>query len=251
MKKLNLLGLVLSFSVVGSTTLPALAQYSVPSNQQMSNQGMTQPQSAMAIVVGFAEPVVFDVGQNQTAPITLYLAEPIQDGAGNVVVPAGSPVEAYLVPHESGAFIVAQSLVVNGQVVPIQASSDFLEGKTVTVRRGTDKAQVWGPMLARIAHGVVAPLSNGDINEVYQYAALADGVANLAGAFSTEKARVVEIPQGTTYVLRLQTTPSSATTAPPQTETQPVQGNVGNRGQQSRFNLLNLVETILQIVPRF
>ncbi|MEQ8382152.1 MAG: hypothetical protein RH949_07255 [Coleofasciculus sp. A1-SPW-01] len=189
---------------------------------------MTQPQPAMAIVVSFPEPVVFDIGQNQTVSITLYLAQPLQNSAGNVIVPANSPVEAYLVPHESGAFIVARSLVVNGQLIPIQANSNFLEGKTVTVRSGTDKAQVWGSTFARIAHGVVAPLSDGNLNEVYKYAAIADGVAHLAGAFSTEKARVVEIPQGTTYILRLQTTPSSSTTASPQVEDQPIPGNIFN-----------------------
>lgn len=226
--KSDLLGLGLSFSVVVSTTLPALAQYSVPSHPQVRNQDMTQPQPAMAIVVSFPEPVVFDIGQNQTVPITLYLAQPLQNSAGNVIVPANSPVEAYLVPHESGAFIVARSLVVNGQLIPIQANSNFLEGKTVTVRSGTDKAQVWGSTFARIAHGVVAPLSNGNLNEVYKYAAIADGVAHLAGAFSTEKARVVEIPQGTTYILRLQTTPSSSTTASPKVEAQPIPGNILN-----------------------
>ena len=124
MKKTFVLSTAIAFFALGSSTLSAFAQQVVPAIDQGSYQTVALPQST-AIVTTFSDGIQFRVRRNENQPVTLVLKQPILDGSGNVIAPANSPVQAQIVPvdHNRGVQIRAESIVVNGQVIPIQAIS--------------------------------------------------------------------------------------------------------------------------------
>lgn len=73
---------------------------------------------------------------DETAPLTLTVAQAVTDSAGRVLVPAGSQVVGELRPSGSGSQFVAQTLVLaDGQSVAMSATSQTVT-TTETIRRG-------------------------------------------------------------------------------------------------------------------
>lgn len=220
MKK-QFLSMVCTVSMLGSLSLPGLAQTATSPQAELpprletessSVQPMmppaqgrgpvTLPQSTGIIVI-FPSEVVIDAGQPRDYPMTLPLAQAIVDGAGNVVVPENTPVSVMLRPTEGGAQVIAQSLVVNGQIVPIEASSPLIPGTTVTHMRANDRAVENGAVWGRLVGSGFGFMSGGDPDEFDRGAMLGSAVGLLSGLRSPENTRVVQIPQGSVFVLSL------------------------------------------------
>ncbi|HYW18224.1 MAG TPA: hypothetical protein VE956_02745 [Nodularia sp. (in: cyanobacteria)] len=208
MKMQMLLSLTYSISLLGSFTLPASAQ---PLPTQPTGQSQTQavsekitiPQDT-AIIVKFPASVTIDVGQNKAYPLTVALNDAIADAQGNIIVPQNTPVTINLKPTDGGAKIIAQSLVINGRIVPIQASSQTIPGTTITYKRTNDKAVENSAIWGQFAGDTLGFFSQGDPKQFDRGAMLGSIVGFLTGLGSAENIRVVQIPQSSTYVLSLE-----------------------------------------------
>ena len=226
MHKHTLLNTVFALSIAsayGFAAIPALAQVQMPV-PSTPNQEVTIPQSS-AITITFSSPVTFDAGQKQSLPITAFLAQPLLDSNGNIVAPANSPVSVQLKPTQGGVQIQAESLVIGGRVIPIQASSLFIPGHTVTAaNNGTTQ-----PVLGNIG-GSIGNILNSATHSTTDLAPMGTNVGSVLdavlGSGSSKSVRVVEIPQGSIYILTLQapvTVPSIAAqnSSPTQIPTSP------------------------------
>ncbi|BAZ02647.1 hypothetical protein NIES37_66600 [Tolypothrix tenuis PCC 7101] len=209
MKTQMLLSLACSLSLLGAVTVPASAQPTTnPSPQptlqpQAASQDLTIPQDT-AIIVSFPASVTVDVGQKKDYPLTLPLASAIKDAQGNVVAPENTPVTIVLKPTDGGAKIVAQSLVINGRIVSIKASSQMIPGTTITQKRANDKAVENGSVWGRLTGSTLGFISNGDPEQFDRGAMLGSAIGLVTGLRSAENTRIVQIPQSSVYVLSLE-----------------------------------------------
>jgi hypothetical protein len=204
MKSHLLLGLLCSLSVAVPTALPAAAQSVVPQVQAYSGNNTVIPQST-AITVAFPAQMVIDAKKGQDYPTTLMLAQPLFDSAGNQLAPQNSAVAARVHPTKDGAQIIAESLVIQGHTVPIQANSPILPSRKVTLRSGAEQARALSPVGGRIGGGLLGGIRGGNLNNFNTGAMLGSGIGAIAGLASEKSVHVVEIPQGSVYVLTLQT----------------------------------------------
>ncbi|MGJ5628917.1 hypothetical protein [Nostoc sp. CALU 1950] len=206
MKMQMLLSLACSISVLGSIILPANAQpVMIQPTQptQAVNQEINIPQDT-AIIVSFPASVTVDVGQKKDYPLTLPLASAIKDNQGNVVAPENTPVTITIKPIDGGAKIIAQSLVVNGRIISIKASSQIIPGTTITHMRANDKAVENGSVWGRIGGSTLGFFSQGDPEQFDRGAMLGSAVGIISGLRSAENTRIVQIPQSSVYVLSLE-----------------------------------------------
>ncbi|MBH8573806.1 hypothetical protein I8752_12395 [Nostocaceae cyanobacterium CENA369] len=208
MKTQMLLSLAFSMSLFGAVTLPASAQ-TVPTQPlaqpqpQAVSEEISIPQDT-AIIISFPASITIDVGQKKDYPLTVPLANAIKDAQGNTIAAENTPVTIVLKPTDGGAKIVAQSLVINGRIVSIKASSQTIPGTTITHKRANDKAVENGSIWGRIGGSTLGFLNQGDPDEFDRGAMLGSAVGLLAGMRSPENTRIVQIPQSSVYVLSLE-----------------------------------------------
>lgn len=218
MQRINLFNLVLALTI-GGMALPAMAEpvvVNVTTTTTESNRrpaaGPVIPQTA-GVVISLPGNLTVDVGQKQDYPLTVPLAQPLLDMQGNAVVPANAPVSIKLKPENGGARIVAEAIVVNGQIVPIQASSAVIPGNTITQAEGAEVARqnsaVYGNLFGAVM-GATAPQAR-KADAFDQGGLIGGAVGILSGLGSPRNVRVVQLPQGSVYVLALQ----AAITLPP------------------------------------
>jgi hypothetical protein len=203
MKRQLLYVLALSASVMVPTAMPAAAQFA-PSPQSSGAATVIIPQST-ALTVVFPANLTIDAKKDQDYPTTLLLAQPLLDSYGNQIAAQNSPVAARIHPVKDGAQVIAESIVIQGRTVPIQATSPVLPSRKVTLTSGTDEARGLSPVAGRIGGGLFGGLNGGDPTRFSQGAMLGSGLGAIAGLASGKSVHVVEIPQGSIYVLTLQT----------------------------------------------
>ena len=209
MKKPTLLNFALLLSMSTSFVLPAVAQSTAtgtqPSITRTTNSTqITIPQTA-ALMVKFVQPIQMDVGNQSTYPLTLPLAQALMDADGNIIVPEGTPVILNLKPADKGAQLVAQGLVVAGQVVPVQATSDVIPAIKVVKMRTNDKAAENGSIFGRLAGSAMGFLGKGDPEKFDRGAMLGSAGGILTGLFSPKETDwILQIPQDTVHTLKLQ-----------------------------------------------
>lgn len=86
-------------------------------------------QSNAALPAGTIIPVRYDEGQRiiiaaqETASLTLTVAEDVTNAGGAVVITRGSQIVGELQPRQGGSQFVAQELIIGDRRVPLQASS--------------------------------------------------------------------------------------------------------------------------------
>ncbi|WP_414528935.1 hypothetical protein [Nodularia chucula] len=185
-----------------ASALPILLQSTSKLLPAAVSEEITIPQDT-AIIVSFPTSVTVDVGQDHEYPLTLPLNQAIADDQGNTIVPKNTPITITLKPTNGGVKIVAQSLVVDGRIVPIKASSQIIPGTTITYKRANDKAMENSAMWSQIAGDTLGFFSQGNPQQFDRGAMLGSIVGFLTGLSSAENIRVVQIPQSTIYVLSL------------------------------------------------
>jgi hypothetical protein len=111
-------------------------------------QPVTPRPTAVTIPQGTAITVKYDkaekilVTKDETAPLTLTVAQNVVTDRGDVVVAAGSQVVGKLKPTKGGSQFVAEKLVLtSGQEYQLNASSNVIT-KTETVRQGSRAASI-------------------------------------------------------------------------------------------------------------
>lgn len=154
------------------------------------------------IIVSFSAPVVIDADE-VAYPMTLPLSQAITDAQGTVIVPANSPVSVLIQPEDGSARVVAQSIVINGQVVPIQAASALIPGRTVTHMHANDRAADEGATFSQMAANGFGFFSGGD-RVAYNQGAMLGNFLGMAAGRQDDSSRIVQIPQGSVYVLALE-----------------------------------------------
>jgi hypothetical protein len=77
------------------------------------------------------------VTKDETVPLTVEVAANITTSDGRVIIPAGSDVVGELRPAQGGTQFVAKTVVINGQEIPINGSSEVITD-TQTVRKGVN-----------------------------------------------------------------------------------------------------------------
>lgn len=84
-------------------------------------------------------PVFYDVAKKvivspqETAPLTVNVAQDIKDRQGNVIIPKGSSVIGELQPQNGGTQFVASEVSIDGQRYPLDASSEIIT-RTISAR---------------------------------------------------------------------------------------------------------------------
>lgn len=84
-------------------------------------------------------PVFYDVAEKvivspqETAPLTVTVAQDIQDPQGNIVIPKGSTITGSLQPQNGGTQFVAKEVTIDGNRYPLEASSEIIT-RTVSAR---------------------------------------------------------------------------------------------------------------------
>jgi hypothetical protein len=111
-------------------------------------QPTTPTPVAITIPQGTAIPVKYDkaekilVTKDETAPLTLTVAQNVVTQEGAVVIPAGSQVIGQLKPAQGGSQFVAERLVLTtGQEYQVNATSEVIT-KTQTVNKGTSTGTI-------------------------------------------------------------------------------------------------------------
>ncbi|WP_083998030.1 hypothetical protein [Picosynechococcus sp. PCC 7003] len=165
---------------------------------------MAKLSPASAILVNFPSAVVVDVGQKDDYPLTLPLFQDLRSASGELLAPANTPITLRVKPHKDGAILVADSIIVNGQVVNIQAqSSTMIPGRTVTQRTAQEMARqnsaVWGNLTTSLAGA-----AGTSIGTQQQFGFLGAAVGILSGMGSPDDLRIVEIPAGSVHLLQVQ-----------------------------------------------
>ncbi len=114
----------------------------------VAGQSTTPKPVAVKIPQGTAIPIKYDkaekilVTKDETAPLTLTVAQNVVTQEGTIVIPAGSQVVGQLKPVKGGSQFVAQKLILpSGQEYQINATSEVIS-KTQTVKKGTSTSAI-------------------------------------------------------------------------------------------------------------
>jgi hypothetical protein len=203
MKPHTLLNITVSLSLLCLTAIPAVAgELAIPKTQPVS-QGIVIPQSAALIVVLPAD-VTLDAGKSQSYPIVLLTTQPIYDGNGNIIAPEKTRVNGNLKSTKNGIKIIAESVIIKGQIIPLQAESAIIPANTIKVASGIEKAKENSGAYSRLGASLGGVVSGGSLNGIKSGGLVGSAVGILSGLTSSEKIQVVKIPQGSEYILTLQ-----------------------------------------------
>ncbi len=211
MNKYTWLNLIVSLSLLTPGTLPVLAQ-TTPSNYQEQPTTIQQPienntrviPKSTAIIINFPSNVQFDAGGNKNLPIILRLVEPILDNYGNIAVPANSRVDALIIPTDKNAKIIANSLIINGQVVPIKASTPMIPSVKVTIKSRMEEAQNYARTFSRTGTGMLVFDGETDSNDMIRSVIIAGGMGAIIGFLSPKSVDVANFVQDSEYILTLE-----------------------------------------------
>lgn len=203
----TVLHLALTIAIAAPVALPASAQVmvSTTTSATRTQQGAMVPQTA-GVIIKLPGAVNIDVGQKQDYPLTVPLAQPLMDLQGNEVVPANTPVSVKLKSENGGARIVAESIVVRGQIVPMQAMTAVIPGTTIEQMSGAERAREQSGMMGNLFGSVMGATARSNRKaEMFDQGGMIGGaIGILSGMNSPKNLRVVQLPADSVYVLSLQ-----------------------------------------------
>lgn len=84
-------------------------------------------------------PVYYDVAKtvivapNETAPLTVKVAQDIKDQQGKTIIPKGSSIVGELQPQDDGTQFMASEVIIDGKSYPLEAASESIT-RTVSAR---------------------------------------------------------------------------------------------------------------------
>lgn len=110
------------------------SQYIVNQNQTPVARDITIP-AGTSIPVKYVREKILVAPEDEILPLTLTVDRNITTADGKVLIPSGSEVVGELRSNKQGAQFVAQKLVMNGQQMSVNATSETIT-KTETVRKG-------------------------------------------------------------------------------------------------------------------
>jgi hypothetical protein len=158
--------------------------------------------AAAAIAISFPQELVLNADA-ETAT-TLMTAQPVYDEDGNEATPANSLVSVRLRPTKGGIEIVADSLIVRGRTISLRASSIVVPGQTVTLESGAARAREASQIGSRLGGSIFGAINSNDSNGMKSGALGGSVIGMIVGLTSPKNATIVKIPQGSIYVLSVQ-----------------------------------------------
>jgi hypothetical protein len=203
MFKSTIARLGLTLSLCGALSLPVAAnpQPNSIGNGTKANQTMVLPQST-ALLVSFPNPVVVDIGQGEDYPIILPLMQEIKSPSGEVIIPANTPISLTIKADRDGAIIVADAVILNGQMIPLKAQSARLPGRTITQVSGQQMARQNSAVGGNLASSIAGAFG-ADLSTLQQSAFAGSAMGIVSGLGSPQDVRIVEINPGTVHILKL------------------------------------------------
>jgi hypothetical protein len=146
--------------------------------------------------------------QQHDLPLVLPLVQPILDEQGNIAIPARSLVSALVTQVEGGIYIRANSVVVGGMVIPIEATGAF-----IPLQNSPDDFYNYATKPPSLLNNLATNLSTWSTSaeDVFgQDGSLAIGaglalVSGLTTPQSISPPPTINIPQGTVHILTLTT----------------------------------------------
>lgn len=116
----------------------------------------TVPASTV-IPVRFDEAERIVVTPDETAPVTLTVAQDIRSTSGVTLIPAGSQIEGELQPVGSGTQFVARELILSNRRLPINATSRVIT-ETQMINRRTNPDILKGAAIGAAAAAVISEI---------------------------------------------------------------------------------------------
>jgi hypothetical protein len=237
MKNATLIPVFAALTILSSATTPVLAQVESTSQSEVKTSYQLSPVTQTALVVSVPSAIQFELQGDKSYPTTLLLLQPVLDPSGNVIVPANSPVQARVAPTNGGVQIVAEALINEGRSIAIQATSSPIPTqsikRTVAAERAGRDASI-GSRLVGSLFGFLGGSNNSnsqdpssalqgpDAAQMSKGALIGNAAGIMVGLFSSDRADIATIPQGSVYVLNLQSPISMPTVSiPPVTRQQP------------------------------
>jgi hypothetical protein len=239
MKPQAILNLALTLAISGAIALPVKAN--PVTRTTPVQQGALIPQTA-GLIIKLPANITVDVGQKQDYPLTVPLAQPLMDAQGNEVVPINTPVTIKIKPENGGARLVAESIVVKGQIVPVQANTAVIPGATLEQQSGAERARensaVYGNLFGAVL-GATAPKTR-KAEQFDQGGMIGGAIGILSGLGSPKNVRIVQLPGDSVYVLSLQSPISLPMIAA--IAQSPAQPPVQDTATQPQFEFRNVLD---------
>lgn len=160
--------LLMALGLTSTAAMPLLMATSVAAEPLRVAQLFSQPRF-VGVEAGTVIPVRYDEAEkivvlpDETAPLTLTVANDVRTARGTVVIAAGTQVEGELQPVTGGTQFVAQNLVTStDRRLPIDAVSDIIT-ETETISEESDPDFLRGASIGAAAGAVLAEVL-GDID---------------------------------------------------------------------------------------
>lgn len=173
--------LLMALGFASTVSLPfALSRAAIASSapytvaQLFSNPSEVGLEQGMVIPVRYDEAEKIVVLPDETAPVTLTVAQDIRTNRGTVIIPEGTLIEGELQPDGDGTRFVAQELVYvnNDRRVPIDATSNLITDRE-TISRRDNPDLIKGAVIGAAAAAVLSEvLGSIDVVEVLAGAGL-------------------------------------------------------------------------------
>jgi hypothetical protein len=202
--------LFMALGMASVATLPALLAAPAAANEPYL-VGQLFPQTTRLVVpVGTVIPVRYEeaeriiVTPDETASVTLIVAQDVRSSAGTVLIPAGSEIEGELQPNGGGTQFVSEEITLtSGQTLPIEATSEIITD-TQVITEDTDPDILRGAVIGAAAAAVLSEIFGSiDLGEVLAGAGLGALGSLLLGG-GEEEVEVVIVEPETDLDLTLQ-----------------------------------------------
>jgi len=203
--------LLIALGMTSTLALPVLLAGEAMASSSHYTVGQAFPRSTRILIpAGTLIPVRYDEGEKiivtpeETAPLTLTVAQDIRSSAGTILIRAGSKIEGELQPAFGGTQFVAQDLILRNSdtSIPIVATSEVITD-TEIINEKTNPDILRGAVIGSAAGAVIAEIFGGiDLGEVLAGA----GVGVLAELLlrGREEVEVVVVNPETDLDLELQ-----------------------------------------------
>lgn len=196
--------LFVALGMASTIAAPVLLSTSAIANPQSYLIGQTFPRSGSSRLVpaGITIPVEYDkekiiVKPDETASVTLTVAQSISSESGRVVIPAGSRIEGQLRPAEGGTRFVAEELIIKSgsrtQRLPIDATSEVITDTEVITEK-TNPDILKGAAIGAAAGAVLSEiLGDIDLGEVLAGAGVGALASTILGGRKEEEVEVIVV----------------------------------------------------------
>ncbi|MBD2055596.1 hypothetical protein H6F88_06100 [Oculatella sp. FACHB-28] len=203
--------LFMALGMASVSALPTLlATPAVANEPYLVGQLFPSDTTRLVVPTGTVIPVRYEeaeriiVTPNETASVTLVVAQDVRSSAGTVLIPAGSEIEGELQPNGGGTQFVSEEITLtSGQTLPIDATSEVITD-TQVITEDTDPDFLRGAVIGAAAAAVLSEIFGSiDFGEVLAGAGLGALGSLLLGG-GEEEVEVVVVEPETDLDLTLQ-----------------------------------------------